>query len=75
MIERPTEKVTIRLFVGDKEELQKLFPHVGYNKPIRHLIHNFIRRVGEKAMRKQPKADQQISVELPAGFIPNRKVD
>lgn len=58
-----TEKVTIRVFRGDKEKLSQMFPGLGYNKAMRHIVHNFIKGVEEKAMR------QQSSSGLPTGTI------
>lgn len=46
------DKVTIRIFEGDKEKLMALFPGIGYNRPLRLLIRNFIKGVEEKAQRK-----------------------
>lgn len=45
------EKVTIRLFLGDKEKLEHLFP-VGYNKVIRHMVRNLIKGIEERTQQK-----------------------
>lgn len=56
------EKVTIRLTRGAKEELQAMFPNVGYNIVIRKLTDNFIKGVKEKASRNIKGSD--ITVEI-----------
>lgn len=52
MSEKEQEKVTLRLFRGDKEKLTAMFPGIGYNKAVRHIVHNFIKGVEEKAMKR-----------------------
>jgi len=49
MSKRETEKITIRAFKGDKEKLASMYPHIGYNKAMRHVIHSFIAGVEAKA--------------------------
>lgn len=52
MSEQEKEKITIRTFRGDKEKLNAMFPGIGYNKAMRHIIHSFIKGVEEKARAK-----------------------
>ena len=49
--EHDLEKVTIRLYRGDKEALQKYAPELGYNGVIRHLVHKFIRTMDTAAAK------------------------
>lgn len=44
------EKVTIRLFRGDKEKLEHFFP-VGYNKVIRYMIRNLLKGIEERTQQ------------------------
>jgi hypothetical protein len=62
------EKITIRLFRGDKDKLSNLFPEVGYNKAIRFLVRNFIKSIEEKAQsrlgqNKTPDIEIDLSLE------------
>lgn len=60
-----TEKVTIRLFRGDKDKLQSMFPGIGYNKVLRHLAHNLIKGVEEKAQRRsQSSTPQDVMINI-----------
>jgi len=51
-MDKQTEKLSLRLFSGDKEKLTAMYPGVGYNRVIRHLVSNFIRGVEERAQQK-----------------------
>jgi hypothetical protein len=50
---KPTVKVTLRLFDGDKDELSTMFPSIGYNAVVRQLVHNFVKGVKEREMRSR----------------------
>jgi hypothetical protein len=43
------EKVTIRIFAGDREALEDLYPNADYNKVIRTLVRKHIRLLQEQA--------------------------
>lgn len=45
------EKVTVRLNRGDKNKIETFFPEVGYNRIVRALVSDFIKKVEEKAQR------------------------
>lgn len=45
---RQTEKVTVRLYEGDKERLNAYFPTQRYTKIIRELVHRTLRQLDEK---------------------------
>lgn len=49
---KKTEKISIRLFRGDKEKIAQLYPHIGYNKAIRNIVRNFIKNVEASANEK-----------------------
>ena len=42
------EKVTLRLFKGDRERVQKFFPGVDYNVAIRNIISKTLKGLEEK---------------------------
>lgn len=60
MAKKDAEKVTIRLFRGDKDRLAELFPTIGYNGVIRQLVRNFIKGVEEKAQRQAGNTPREI---------------
>ena len=41
-------KVTLRLHRGDTDIIQQFYPHAGYNKVIRQLVHKFARQLLER---------------------------
>jgi len=43
-----TEKLSIRLYEGDKERLAAYYPELGYTKAIRELVHRTLRRMDER---------------------------
>ena len=45
------EMVAVRLYHGDRERLQRLFPVAGYNKAIRELVRKYLARVDEISSR------------------------
>ena len=51
----PLEKVSIRLFKGDKARLDDLFPQAGHNRVIRELVRRTIRQIEERASQRQQK--------------------
>lgn len=52
--EIPLEKITLKLFKGDAEEMRKLYPTVGASGIIRELVRSHIRRVHEEAQKNSP---------------------
>lgn len=60
------EKVTIRLFKGDREALEALFPNTGYNLPIRQCVRKLVRHLQEKqAQAVDSLGDLEISISTP----------
>lgn len=55
------EKVSIRIFVGDREELERFYPALGYNKVVRFLIHKHVKKLQEQ----ENKANGSIDTESP----------
>lgn len=68
------EKVTLRLFRGDKDRLQELYPTLGYNSAARQIIKNHIRILEEKASQlKEKEEDLGSSININIdGAIPER---
>lgn len=56
-----TEKVTLRLFRGDKDKISQMFPEIGYNKAIRHIVHNFIRGIEERVNKTAAPSVKDVS--------------
>ena len=56
------EKVTIRLYIGDKERLRRFFPTLDYNRAIREIIKHALDRAEEKF-------NQQVVTKHPAPKI------
>lgn len=56
-------RITIRLFEGDKEELNKFYPAKGYNWCIRHLVRRHIKALKEKENRKTLQTGDEIMLE------------
>lgn len=54
---RPLEKVAVRLFMGDKDELQRLYPKAGYNMAIREIVHQHVRQ------RATPSTPMDLNIE------------
>lgn len=65
------EKVTIRLYTGDKDWLSAMFPNIGYNKVIRELVHKFRRGVEEKSNHQQTANIPEGNVEIDIGALDN----
>lgn len=42
------QKVTIRLYTGDKDDLDSLFPRLGYNKVIREHVRRLVTIMKER---------------------------
>lgn len=55
-----TEKVTVRLYKGDRDKLLMYFPSIGYNRALREIVRSFIRGVEEKAQAKR----SSVSIDL-----------
>jgi hypothetical protein len=47
------EKISIRIFRGDKERLDEEYPALGHNKVIRHIIRRHIKGLDERQNRIQ----------------------
>lgn len=45
-------KVTIRIHPGDKERAERFFPHAGYNKAFREIIHKQLDAIEEAFNRR-----------------------
>ena len=48
----PLVITTIRIFKGDLQELQRLYPRSGASKIIRNLIRNHLKKVKERAQER-----------------------
>lgn len=44
----PLKKITMRIFEGDDEILQRFFPKVGYQVAARQIIHKAVRNLLER---------------------------
>ncbi len=64
-VKSPLEKVTLNLFVGDKDTLQSFFPAKGYSVALRELIHNICRRLRESDSQKVLGGAEPLDVEIP----------
>lgn len=66
------EKVTLRLFRGDKDRLQEKYPTLGYNSAARQIIKNHLRVLDEKASQlKEKEKDLGSSINIDVdGAIP-----
>jgi hypothetical protein len=52
--------ITIRIYAGDRERLQRFFPSIDYNRAIREIVHQQL-NVLEEALNKKGK----VSVPVP----------
>lgn len=43
--EKPLEKVSLNLYKGDRETIEKHYPDAGYQSIIRHLAHQLARQL------------------------------
>ena len=59
---KPLRKVTVRLYEGDIERINALYPDMGHNKFVRELVHAKL-RVEENKRNKTVAA-----IELPTGL-------
>ena len=50
--EEPMEKVTIRLFVGDKDRVQAYYPTAGHNEVIRKLVRKHLKMLDAEAEKR-----------------------
>jgi len=56
-------KVTIRLYDGDKEELDEFYPSLGHNRVIRDLVRKHIRLLRERISHRAEPAPIDLSLE------------
>lgn len=56
------EKVTVRLNRGDKDKLSEYFPDLGYNKVIRVMVSNLIKKTEEKVNESYKPQSKQIDI-------------
>ena len=59
----PMEKVTIRLYKGDKETLNELLPNLGYNQVIRTLVRNLITKL-EAQGNSNPAKNIEVNINI-----------
>lgn len=57
--EEELEKVTIRLFNGDKDDIMAFYPKLGYNKAIRILVRKHVRALKELESQRSPENGQR----------------
>jgi len=57
MATQSLEKVTLRLFAGDKERIDELFPTMGHNKAIRLIVRKFIKEQQEARNKAAGKVE------------------
>lgn len=62
-VDEELEKVTVRLFDGDREALQNYYPSLGYNKAIRTLVRKHLRALDEKVSHRS-KINDELTIEL-----------
>ena len=62
--EQPLVKVTLRLYDGDKEILDELYPEKRHNLIIRELVHMHIRKVKFIAASKQKAPTDNTIIDL-----------
>jgi len=60
--ERETVKVSLRLFSGDTERLQAYYPKLGYNRVIRTLVAEHLKRLDAKF--HETGASEHIDLEI-----------
>lgn len=59
------EKVTIRLTRGAKERINELYPNIGYNKVIRTIVDNFVKKIEERINQNNTCDQMEIEMEDP----------
>lgn len=59
------EKVTLNLFVGDKDTLQAFFPAKGWSVAARELLNNICRRLRESDSQEVLGRAEPLDVEIP----------
>jgi len=57
---RQLEKVTLRLYLGDKERVTSYFPEMGHTKAIRELIHRTLRKLDEELSEQLTDIPEEI---------------
>jgi hypothetical protein len=58
------EKVTVRLYIGDKEELNSFYPQLGYNKVVRKLITDHLKKLRERVNQKRSETNDDDDIDL-----------
>lgn len=58
------EKITIRIFKGDVEALNRYYPTTGHNVVIRKLIRKHLRKMEELDSQRRAALDQAGEIEL-----------
>jgi len=69
MARKDLEKVTIRLTQGARDELQTLFPDVGYNVVVRSLVDNFLKGVKERISQGSTNNIDATSINIELGDL------
>lgn len=64
MTKAPLEKVTINIFIGDKETLADFFPASGWSVAARHIINNYCNELRKKTAKIEttPISDLEIKI-------------
>ncbi len=55
-------KITIRIFEGDKEELDEFYPLIGHNRAMREVIHKHIKLLKEKQSQRSTVDESGIDL-------------
>ena len=58
------EKVTLRLFTGDKSRLEDYYPTVGYNAIVRKLVHAHLKKLDERVNLKQSEQENSDDLDI-----------
>lgn len=62
-LSKPLEMVSVRIYAGDKERLQKMYPSVPHNRAIREIVHKHLNRV-EALYQEQVGGETDVEVEI-----------
>lgn len=54
------EKVTIRLKTGHAQELNEFYPSMGYNRVIRDIVENHLKKLRERLNQKRSQLHDDI---------------
>ena len=60
----PLEKVTLNIFKGDKEVIQKFYPALGWSVASREVIHNFCQSLREKDSQEVLTESPPLNIDL-----------